>query len=90
MCSNIHFQTLPAELQHHKVLNLHPSAATALKQTNRYLYAYLFADPILSKSSSTSMRLNSGHGIAKNMPVHMPSDETDDYISCFPIWREDE
>ena len=34
--------TLPTELQHHIVLNLHPSAALALKQTNRYFQSHIF------------------------------------------------
>lgn len=32
---------LPTELQHQIVLHLHPSAAIALKQTNRYFYTHI-------------------------------------------------
>ena len=41
MGSNLNLYTLPTELQHHIVLNLHPSAAIALKQTNRYFHAHI-------------------------------------------------
>lgn len=32
---------LPTELQHHIVLNLHPSAAIALRQTNRWFHTHI-------------------------------------------------
>lgn len=41
MASNLNLYTLPTELQHHIVLNLHPSAAIALKQTNRYFHTHI-------------------------------------------------
>ena len=41
MDSHLNICNLPTELQHHIVLNLHPSAAIALKQTNRYFYTHI-------------------------------------------------
>ena len=41
MDSNPNLYTLPTELQHHIALNLHPSAAIALKQTNRYFHTHI-------------------------------------------------
>lgn len=41
MDSNLNLYTLPTELQHHIVLKIHPSAAIALKQTNRYFHAHI-------------------------------------------------
>lgn len=41
MGNNLDLYTLPTELQHHIVLNLHPSAAIALKQTNRYFHTHI-------------------------------------------------
>ena len=41
MDSSPSLYTLPTELQHQIVLNLHPSAAIALKQTNRYFQTHI-------------------------------------------------
>lgn len=41
MGDSLTLYTLPTELQHHIVLNLHPSAALALKQTNRYFHTHI-------------------------------------------------
>ena len=41
MSDNLTLYALPTELQHHIVLNLHPSAALTLKQTNRYFHTHI-------------------------------------------------
>jgi len=41
MAEAVELCTLPVELQHHIVLNLDPSAAIALKQTNRWFHTHI-------------------------------------------------
>ena len=55
---------LPTELQHAIVLNLPPSAAIALKQTNRYFYTYISLyrlDPLKVKRYLHEVELRPRH-----------------------------
>ena len=56
--------SLPTELQHHIVLNLHPSAAIALKQTNRYFHTHISLhrlDPLKVKRYLHEVELRQRH-----------------------------
>lgn len=56
--------TLPLELQHHIALNLHPSAAIALKQTNRYFHTHISLyklDPLKVKRYLHEVQLRPRH-----------------------------
>lgn len=64
MGSNLNLYTLPTELQHHIVLNLHPSAAIALKQTNRYFHTHISLyrlDPLKVKQYLHQVELRPRH-----------------------------
>lgn len=64
MGSNLNLYTLPTELQHHIVLNLHPSAAIALKQTNRYFHTHIALyrlDPLKVKQYLHEVELRPRH-----------------------------
>ena len=64
MGSNLNLYTLPTELQHHIVLNLHPSAAIALKQANRYFHTHISLhrlDPLKVKQYLHEVELRPRH-----------------------------
>ena len=64
MGSSPNLYTLPTEIQHQIVLNLHPSAAIALKQTNQYFNACISLyrlDPFQVKRYLHEVELRSRH-----------------------------
>ena len=64
MGSSPNLCTLPTELQHHIALNLHPEAAIALKQTNRYFHTHISLyrlDPLKVKRYLHEVELRPRH-----------------------------